>query len=180
MQDEEIVRRIKQGDESALVYLYKKHFRMMARLVIKNSGSEDEARDVFQDALVVFWEKVVNDKFVLSSRISTFLYGVCNNLWHKELDRKGRLDYNNKSEPADLQMQESMERATILENCIASLGQTCKQLLMYYYYDRLSMSDIAEKLGFANADTAKTRKYKCKQELDKIIKSKYTASDFLD
>ena len=50
----------------------------------------------------------------------------------------------------------------------------------YYYFDNMSMAEIAEKMGFANADTAKTKKYKCKQELDKKIKTLYKAGDFMD
>ena len=51
---------------------------------------------------------------------------------------------------------------------------------MYYYFDRMSMQEIADRLGFANTNTAKTKKYKCKQKLDNIVKSQYTESDFLD
>lgn len=179
MEDGEIILRIKKGDEAALDYLYKKHYKMMAKMILRNSGTEDEAKDIFQDALVVFWEKVVSDKLVLTSKISTFLYSICQNLWRKELDRKSKLsaeevDNIDDTDP-DLQ-----EKITIVNQCIAMLGDTCKKLLMHYYFDKLSMSDIAEKMGFANADTAKTKKYKCKQELDKKIKSLYKASDFLD
>jgi hypothetical protein len=42
------------------------------------------------------------------------------------------------------------------------------------------MKDIAEKIGFANTDTAKTKKYKCKKKLDEVIKSLYSEHDFLD
>ncbi len=51
---------------------------------------------------------------------------------------------------------------------------------MFYYFDGLSMQDIADKLGFANTNTAKTKKYKCKKKLDELVKSRYTESDFLD
>ena len=63
---------------------------------------------------------------------------------------------------------------------VQQLGDTCRKVLSYYYFDNMSMTEIAEKLGFANADTAKTKKYKCKKELDNMIKSRYTASDFMD
>jgi DNA-directed RNA polymerase specialized sigma24 family protein len=60
------------------------------------------------------------------------------------------------------------------------LGDTCRKILTLYYFEKLSMNDIADQLGFANADTAKTKKYKCKKELDHKIKSIYSESDFLD
>jgi RNA polymerase sigma factor (sigma-70 family) len=179
MSDNEILEKIKQGDESALDYLYKKFYKMMAKLIISNNGTDEEARDIYQEALIVFWQKAVSNNLVLTSKISTYLYSICQNLWRKELDRKSRLSYEDKDGSDGLDPDRE-ERIKIINNCINELGETCKKLLTYYYFDEMSMSDIAEKLGFANADTAKTKKYKCKKHLDTLIKSKYTASDFLD
>jgi RNA polymerase sigma factor (sigma-70 family) len=179
MSDNEILEKIRQGDESALDYLYKKYFKMMAKLIITNNGTDEEARDIYQEALIVFWQKAVSNNLVLTSKISTYLYSICQNLWRKELDRKSRLSYEDK-DGADGFDPDRDERIKIINNCINELGDTCRKLLTYYYFDEMSMSDIAEKLGFANADTAKTKKYKCKKHLDSLIKSKYKASDFLD
>jgi len=60
------------------------------------------------------------------------------------------------------------------------MGDTCKKVLTLYYFDGVSMNDIAEKLGFANSNTAKTKKYKCKQELDRIVKKQFKQTDFFD
>jgi RNA polymerase sigma factor (sigma-70 family) len=75
---------------------------------------------------------------------------------------------------------ENKERAEIMQSCIDQLGTTCKKVLMYYYYEGMSMQEIAEKLGFANTNTAKTKKYKCKKKLDTLVRSLYTEHDFLD
>lgn len=180
MKDIEIIDRIKKGDETALDYLYKKNFRMMQKLILRNNGTEDEAKDIYQDALIVLWQKVTgDDEFTLTSKISTFLYSVCQNLWRKELERKKR-HTNDQPERSETPDQDAEERNAIINKCIQELGDTCRKILTYYYFDRLSMVDIAEKLGFANSDTAKTKKYKCKKELDNKIKATYTASDFLD
>ncbi len=179
MKDSEVLAKISQGDESALDFLYKKYYRMMTKLVISNSGTEDEARDVYQDALIVFWEKAMSGKLVMTSKISTFIYSICLNLWRKELERKSRLS-NEEKDDVEYQDMESEEREKIIRDCINELGDTCRRILMYYYFDGLSMNDIAEKLGYANTDTAKTKKYKCKKRLDELVKSKYTASDFMD
>lgn len=179
MKDSEILARIRQGDEGALDYLYKKNYKMMTKMVINNSGTEDEAKDVYQDALIVFWQKAVSGNLVLSSKISTFIYSICQNLWRKELERKSKLSNEEKDNP-EINDVDRRERIEIVNNSINNLGETCRKILTYYYFDNLSMNDIAEKMGFANADTAKTKKYKCKKELDELIKSKYKASDFLD
>ena len=180
MNDQEIIEQIKRGDESAIDFLYKKNYRMMVKLILKNSGTEDEAKDIYQDALVVLWQKARNPEFVLSSKISTYLYSVCLNLWRKELERKSRHTSSEGMDYGESMPLDEKERSSIVQKCIGELGEACKQILIYYYYDRLSMAEIAEKMGFANADTAKTKKYKCKQELDKKIKTQYTPSDFLD
>jgi len=179
MTDKEVIEGIKRADEKMLDYLYKKNYKMMVNMIVKNNGTEEEAKDVYQDALIVLWQKILSTDFVLSSKLSTFLYSVCQNLWRKELDRKSKLS-NEPVERGEINDIDKIERIEIINKCINDLGETCRKILTYYYFDNLSMNDIAEKMGFANADTAKTKKYKCKIELDKKVKSLYTASDFLD
>lgn len=179
MDEKEIFERIQKGDEKALEFIYKKYYRMMTKLVITNSGSEEEARDVYQDALVVFWQKARSGNLVLTAKMSTFIYSICQNLWRKELERKKRLSNEEKDLPQSMDM-DSEERNRIIGECLNQLGETCRKVLMYYYFDEMSMQEIADKLGFANTDTAKTKKYKCKQKLDEIVKAQYSERDFLD
>lgn len=179
MTDQEIFEQICRGDERALEVVYQKHYRMMMRLVQNNSGTEQEAKDIYQEAVVVFWQKAVSGNLVLTSKISTYIYSICLNLWRKELDRKKRLT-NEQHDRPHYQQHESEERARIVRECIDQLSETCRKVLSYYYFDGMSMKEIAERVGFANTDTAKTKKYKCKKKLDEIIKSQYSANDFLD
>ena len=179
MTDEAVVEQIKTGNEKALEFLYKKNYRMIVKMIIKNSGTEDEAKDIFQDSLIVFWEKIKGNKLVLTSKISTYLYSVSQNLWRKELDRKSRNSGEMIEKPTHIEW-EKKERIEIVQKCLQSLGETCRKILMLYYFDKMSMTDLAKVMGFANADTAKTKKYKCKIELDKMIKANYKPSDFLD
>ncbi len=179
MKDNEVLKRISQGDERVLDHLYKKYYRMMTRIVLNNNGSEDEAKDVFQEALLVFWQKAVKGDLVLTSKISTFLYSICLNQWRKELDRKSRLS----SEEVDgeyFQQHEESERLKIVQDCIAQLGDVCRKVLTHYYFDGMNMQDIAKKMKFSNTDTAKTKKYKCKKKLDSLIKKRYSTEDFFD
>ena len=179
MSDQEIFKRICNGDEEALELVYQKHYRMMVRLVLNNNGSEQEAKDIYQEAVVVFWQKSVSGKLVLTAKISTYIYSICLNLWRKELERKSR-HTNDEKDSVEYQDQEKHERIKIIKDCVNRMGETCKRVLSYYYFDGMSMKEIAEKIGFANTDTAKTKKYKCKKKLDELIKSEYTEHDFLD
>jgi len=177
--ENEIFERIQKGDEKALEIIYQKYYRMMTKLVVSNSGTEDEARDIYQDALIVFWQKARSGNLVLTSKISTYIYSICQNLWRKELERKKKLT-NEEKDSSETTDHDSAEREKIMAKCLEQLGDTCKKVLMYYYFDDMSMQDIADKLGFANTDTAKTKKYKCKQKLDELVKAQYSAQDFLD
>jgi len=179
MTEQELFARICQGDEQALEVIYQKYYRMMVRLVTSNSGTEQEAKDVYQEAVVVFWQKAISGNLVLTSKMSTYIYSICLNLWRKELDRKGRFS-NEEKDAKEYQTQEKEERIRIIHECIDKLDDTCKKVLSYYYFDGMSMKEIAEKIGFANTDTTKTKKYKCKKKLDGIIKSIYSEHDFLD
>lgn len=179
MSDQEIFEQICRGDEQALEVIYQKYYRMMVRLVVTNSGTEQEAKDVYQEAVVVFWQKAISGNLVLTSKISTYLYSICLNLWRKELERKSRHS-NEEKDKIEFQQQEKEEKVRIIRESIDKLGDTCKRVLSYYYFEGMSMKQIAEKVGFANTNTAKTKKYKCKKKLDELIKSEYSEHDFLD
>lgn len=179
MKDSEILERVRRGDEKVLENLYKKHYRMMTNLVLKGGGTETEAQDVYQEALIVFWRKAASGNLTLTSKISTYLYSICQNQWRKELDRKSRLS-NVEKDGEEFQKHEESQNYKIVMECIEDLGDPCKSILTFYYFDGLSMTDIAEKMGLANTDTAKTKKYKCKKRLDTLIKKKYSKSDFFD
>lgn len=179
MKDADILERIGQGDERVLDYLYSKYYRMMVKMVTENSGTEDEAKDVFQEALLAFWQKAASRQLVLTSKVSTYLYSVCQNLWRKELEKKKRHSYE-EVDGEDFQDFEQKERLRIVEESIGELGDVCKKILTHYYFDGMSMADISKKLNFASTDTAKTKKYKCKKKLDQLIRQKYSTSDFFD
>ena len=179
MTEQELFARICKGDEQALEIVYQKNYRMMVRLVTSNNGTEEEARDVYQEAVVVFWQKAIKGDLVLTSKMSTYIYSICLNLWRKELERKKRYTSEEK-DSAQVIEHDKAEKARIIRECIERLDETCRNVLTYYYFDGMSMKDIAEKVGFANTDTAKTKKYKCKKKLDELIKSLYSEHDFLD
>ncbi len=179
MKEKEIFDKICSGDEGALDLVYTKYYRMMTKLIVNNSGTEQEAKDIYQEALVVFWQKAVSGNLVMTSKMSTYIYSVCYNLWRKELERKKR-HTNEQKDSYEFQDHDKAERIKIIGECVNELDDTCKKVLTYFYFDGRSMNEIAEKLGFANTNTAKTKKYKCKKKLDELVKRKYSEHDFLD
>src|SRR5574339_849475 len=110
MNEKEIFERIQKGDEKALEFLYQKYYRMMTKMVISNSGTEEEARDIYQEALNVFWQKATSGNLVMTSKMSTYIYSICQNLWRKELDRKKRLSNEERDSPVSIDMETTGKR----------------------------------------------------------------------
>ncbi len=173
MSDAEILELIRHGrDEPAFRALYA-HFPKVRRLVRANSGSGDDARDVFQDALIIFHRKVRSAELVLTSSISTYLYAVCRNLWREELRRRGRTLTRWEvtelpEEPAELAAMLAREgEYAAAEKALHTLGARCLEVLKRFYITREPLQQIAHALGLAGEGAAKTRKYKCLEEARK-------------
>jgi RNA polymerase sigma factor (sigma-70 family) len=174
--DARLLDRIRRGDEDALVTLYRGSCRSVTALVTRNSGSARDAEEVLQEALVVLWERVRQGRYQQTARLETFLYATARNIWLRRLARARReipreLDPENASdESSPLDQLIESEEAALIGSALRKLGEPCRTLLVLFYWEEASMEEIAHRLGFANADTAKSKKYQCKKALQKLLK----------
>jgi len=178
--DQDLLKGLAEGDRRSIELIYKRHFNMIQTLVINNSGSTDDARDIFQEALIVLYEKVQLGSLELNCQLKTYLFSVCKRLWLKKLQHESRfMSTEIELEPtpsAEEDMAEHEKRDADYERmnkAILSLGEPCKSLLEAYYINKLNMQDIALQFGYTNADNAKNQKYKCLMRLKKIFFSHY-------
>ena len=150
---------------------------MILQLVLNNNGNEDDAKDIFQESVIVLYNKVKSGGFELNSKLKTFIYSVCRRLWLKRLNQKSRnvsgdlIDLEN-VEAVDLDLayhEEKDAQFQQMEKALQLLGEPCKTIIEDYYMQNRSMLDISEKFGYTNADNAKTQKYKCLQRLKKLF-----------
>jgi RNA polymerase sigma factor (sigma-70 family) len=168
MTDQQIIQllRTKKTDR-ALGILYK-HFPMMRKMILANGGTKQDAEDVFQEALVIFCRKAKEYDFVLTSKLSTYLYGICYFLWK---DEKGKAE-KFKSSPIDSElikadedsisgMIEEDNQVKLAEKVLSDLGERCRELLLLFYNGGLRVKDIAAKMGYGSEASAKNQKYKC-------------------
>ena len=58
---------------------------MVQTFILNNSGTSDDAKDIFQEAMIVLYEKVRSGSFELNCQIKTYVYSVCRRLWLKRL-----------------------------------------------------------------------------------------------
>lgn len=168
MDDHKILTLLRSGKrDKAFVKLYK-GYPQVSRMIIAKGGTKEEAQDVFQEALIIFYRRVCDPEFNLTATISTYLFSVCRFLWKDELLKKGKkrqidLDFelgdDSKEQLEALRLKESKHH--LVERVLESLGEKCLSILQLFYIKKISMKMIAQQLNFSSENVAKNQKYKC-------------------
>jgi RNA polymerase sigma factor (sigma-70 family) len=178
--EEGLLKGLAEGDKRAIEIIYKDHFNSIQALIINNNGSSDDAKDIFQEALIVLYEKVRSGSFELNCQIKTYLYSVSKRLWLKKLSVSNRFVSSAEDPESTYPVEDEIEahekrdaEFDMMEKAIAGLGEPCKSLLEAYYLKKQNMQVIAASFGYTNADNAKNQKYKCLLRLKKIFFAHY-------
>ena len=174
--NKDIIEGLYSGNQGVFNNLYEYEFPKVVKLVTQNNGSVDNAKDIFQDALVILMEKVFYNELHLSCSIGTYLYAISQNLWLSKLRRNKyfislcKLSFNNSElEVRLIEDENTPENIDSITNAIENLGNPCKQLLELFYYKNESWDDIATTLGYSNGASARNQKYKCLERLRKQL-----------
>lgn len=160
--------------------LYKRVFPLVARYVSRMGGSLEQAKDVFQDALIIHYEKERSGELTLKTNEPAYLYGIARHLWirnYKEGNKTTLLADN--LESVELKTEEPSEKRIL--NYLEAAGQKCMQLLRAFYYDQLQLDVIAKDFGFSGTRSATVQKFKCLEKVREKVKEKSLVyEDFLD
>ena len=157
--------------EKAFRAMYKQFFQSVETLVRTNNGTKQDAEDIFQDALVAVFNNIREDQFTLQSTLKTYVFSISRYIWLNKLRRHGReTDLNSEHEQIEIpenQMKALVkgERSEIIANLVAKMCEECRQLLLYFYYDRLRMKRIAELMNFSSEQVTKNKKSRCMKKL---------------
>ncbi|MEQ8531335.1 MAG: sigma-70 family RNA polymerase sigma factor [Imperialibacter sp.] len=154
--------------------LYEDAFPAAARFVHRMGGDVDDARDVFQDALIVFYEKLAARNVHIETSHKAYLLGICKHLWVKRANAKSNEDNFENWEmclevPDINQTQPSTGKVLAL---LEKSGQKCLDLLKSFYYDHAGIQQIASKFGFGSERSATVQKYKCLEKVRNEVKLK--------
>lgn len=167
-------------EKDAIEQIYKDNYQMIFHMVIKNNGTADDAADLFQEAMMVLFEKVKAGSFELNCQLKTFIYSVCKRLWLKKLQKMQRYQLSVDGVEETVAVEDELEHHekqnadfSLMEATMAKIGEPCKSLLEAYYIHKKPMQEIAEHFGYTNADNAKTQKYKCLVRLKKLFFAQY-------
>jgi len=168
------------GDRAAVAEIYRLYRPMLMKWMVMRGGDEADANDVFQEALVVMYEKAASPEFCLTCKLSTYLFAVSKRIWFKKIEQGS--NFVSFNEPEDDEGQhgeaydddllhhlEKEQQFNSLWAAMDKLGEPCSQLLKAFYIDSKSMQTIAADFNYTNAENAKTQKYKCLTRLKKIF-----------
>lgn len=180
----ELLEGLARNDRKAVETLYRQNYSMVQTYILNNSGTTDDARDIFQEAMIVLFEKAKEGSLELNCQIKTYLYSVCRRLWLKRLQQLQRFGAPVESVEEIVPVEEELEGHErrneafgVMEKAMNHLGEPCKSLLEAYYIQKKQMLDIASDFGYTNADNAKNQKYKCLMRLKKIFFAQYKKGD---
>ena len=179
-----LLKGLARNDKKAIETIYKENYNMVQALVVKNNGTIDDAKDIFQETLIVLYENVRNDAFELNCQLKTYIYSVSRRLWLKKLMHQNRFMIADEAEQDIVSVDEEMDEHErlntefiMMEKAINSLGEPCKSLLEAYYLQKHTMQEIASNFGYTNADNAKNQKYKCLMRLKRLFFAQYKSHE---
>lgn len=178
LSEQDAIRAIQNGDHSILSRIYHLHYPRIAQMVRTNSGTDDDARDLFQDAMMVLYSNAKKPDFKLSSSLFTFLYSVSRNLWLKKLrNLKGqgitiREEVELKDESQDVAQEEVLFEAKrqLLRKKFRELGDGCRELLSLAMEGK-KIPEIVATLGLSSELYARQKKFKCKTQLTTLVQN---------
>jgi DNA-directed RNA polymerase specialized sigma24 family protein len=165
--------------EAFFMSLYKKAFPAVARYIARMGGSLEEAQDVFQDTLVIYYEKVTSAQAEVIVNEKGYLLGIAKKLWVQH--------YNacSKTQPLDdLDMETAPDEQPAsgkLMRYLETTGKKCMDLLRAYYYDGLRVGDVATLFGYSGTHSATVAKYKCLEKVRETVKqNSLSYADFIE
>jgi RNA polymerase sigma factor (sigma-70 family) len=177
--DDVIVSNIRSGRQmdEVIKALYRSNFSSLSWYVMNNNGSMQDAEDIFQEVLMAFIEAVQKDKFRGDSTVSTFLFSLNRFTWLNELKKRGRAALREeKYEKEQDKMQadtnhliEEREGKAEVIRLVGELGESCRKILLLFYYENLSMREILVSTEYENEQVLRNKKYKCLKQLEQMV-----------
>ena len=178
LSDEEILIGLKKRDNRVLQYIYKNSFNPVKQLILHNAGSENDAEDIFQEALIIIFRKLKdNPGFNLTSAFSTYIYSISRLLWLKHLrqikkieidplnrDLEERIEFEEPSPVQDKDLRMAIYQRTLME-----IPEDCQKILRLTAQD-ITSKEIARQLGFRSEGYVRKRRHFCKEYLINKIK----------
>jgi len=179
--DKELLEGIANGDTKVLEHLYNECFKTIRHLVVSNNGDIEDAKDIFQESIIVLLRKVREKDFRLTSSLTTFIYSIAHLMWLKELNLRTKravpaktTDHYTDEELLLIDAIDRNERLKLYREKFEELSQNCKKVLRMFL-NNIPIKEITKIMGYSSDQHTKNRRFRCKKSLVLKIKnsSKY-------
>ena len=174
--ESKILHLLRTGEETGLVMLFEDARPMAESYLKRNSGTAEDAEELLQEAVVILWENVRRGTFEHEAKLTTYLMGVIKNLWARRLSaRKRETPLSEQVDPPSeddsaLDALIRDEQVDSVRRAMERISEVCRKILLLFYWEERSMEEIAASMGLANADTAKSKKYQCRKNLERHLR----------
>lgn len=180
--DEELMRRLQSGEESALAPLMQHWEIPVKRFIFRLIGNTTEAEDLAQEVFLRIYTK--RHTYRVGAKFSTWCFSIAANQaknrlrwWH----RRPTLSLNAWTEAGGDTADESSaavqastatvrrERIAAVQTAVAALPLDLRTALVLFEYENQSMTEIAEALG-CTAKAVENRLYRARQQLKQTLR----------
>ncbi|GAA4806870.1 hypothetical protein GCM10023231_40070 [Olivibacter ginsenosidimutans] len=155
--------------DGVFLQLYKKVFPTVARYIGKRGGTLEEAKDVFQDALLIYYERVQSGSTPIRNTEKGYIFGISKHLWIRRFKQQVTMEPLNEQWDVPETKEETIADRQIVQ-MLKQAGERCMQLLKSFYYEQLTMADLAKRFGFASERSATVQKFKCLEKVRDFVK----------
>jgi len=179
LSDEDLISKLKSSkysdNDEAMNFLYSAMYRKISSYISKNSGSEQDTDDIFQDSLIALYKAAKINRLDDISNVQAYFFSICRNQWLKALKKSKRTtqitdEYDTVAEdPIQVSSLLSKEKSALIDRLLKGLGEGCRNILIYYYYERLKMKEIMKRMNFSSAQVAKNKKSSCMKKLKEVV-----------
>jgi RNA polymerase sigma factor (sigma-70 family) len=174
LSDDLLVDKLKSEESASFELLYKFYFPTTANFIRQNSGSSQDAEDIFQETVIILLKKVRQPEFVLTASLKTYLFSISRNLWLKKLrgDKYAVIAADHSLlETQDFPLdQEENAREEKLTTWLQKITANCRRILKAIFYFNEPIDNLMKKMGWKNKHTAANQKYKCIEQIRKESK----------
>lgn len=166
------LQQLQQAELPAIKKLYHLAYKNCSEMILLNKGSEKQARSIFQEALLLFIKKIQNPQFEFNVSPEVYIYSLCRNLWLNEAKLGFIKEVSNALPFIEIEGFSPNnivpQKQQIINKILNELGAECKQLLVSFYFKKMSIKEISEQLNLSVA-YVKVHKTRCMENLKQKI-----------
>jgi len=167
----DLIKGIRNHDSTLLRHVYDTYYPIIEGYITHNQGSREQARDIFQDAMIIIYQRIKSDKLELSCKFGTYLYAICKNIWTQERKkyllraeklRQQALVVHDPGPADDPLLQNHL--TNLFNKHFEDLSKDCQKILSMYF-NNFSVEDIRAAMNYKDLHHTADRKYRCKKSL---------------